>query len=198
VTLAAALGQPHEDIAQMLGISRNTLEKYFGEELSLGALRANLKVGSNLFKMATGDPSLRTTLVAAIWWSKCRMGWRSTPAVGQASIYGSKPDVQVIVVPQGQDSRDESVPPSSDPDLGLPPDAGPIPTGGDPCEEALDIELYQISASHWHEVAVGTSDIILRAAITEVARAFERLAFLATRPAEAAMTRPERKSRARH
>jgi hypothetical protein len=49
VTLAAALGQPHEDIAQMLDISRNTLEKHFGEELSLGGLRANLKVGSNLF-----------------------------------------------------------------------------------------------------------------------------------------------------
>ena len=80
MTLAAALGQPHEDIAQMLGISRNTLEKHFGAELSVGALRANLKVGSNLFKIATADPPLPGTVTAAMFWAKTRMGWRSAPA----------------------------------------------------------------------------------------------------------------------
>jgi hypothetical protein len=198
VTLAAALGQPHEDIAQMLDISRNTLEKHFGEELSLGALRANLKVGSNLFKIATADPPVQGTVLAAIWWSKVRMGWRSTPVAEYASIYGPKSRAQVIVVPQKQDRRDDSAPPLSDPDLGLPLDAEPTPTGGDPCEGALDIELYRAHASYWHEVATAASDIVLRAAFTQVASAFDRLAFVATRPAESAMTRPGRKSGARH
>jgi hypothetical protein len=47
----------------------------FREELSLGAAEANLKVGAHLLKMATGDPTNMTTVIAAIWWSKARMGW---------------------------------------------------------------------------------------------------------------------------
>jgi hypothetical protein len=135
VQLAAAVGQPHEDIAQMLGISWNTLRRHFAEELETGAAHANFKVGRNLFAMATGDPTLRTTLIAAIWWSKCRMGWRSPPIAGQAGNFGSKSEVQIVIVPQDQDRHDESAP-LSDPDLGLPPVAEPTPTSGDPCEEA--------------------------------------------------------------
>jgi hypothetical protein len=71
-------------------------------------------------------------------------------------------------------------------------------TGSNPCEKALDVESYQASAGDWHELARATSDMTLHAAFTEVARAFERLAFVATRPAKPAMTRPERKTRARH
>jgi hypothetical protein len=197
VQLAAAVGQPYEDIAQLLGISRNTLRARFSEELETGAAHANFKVGQNLFAMATGDPTLRTTLIAAIWWSKSRMGWRGTPAAGQASNHGSRCEFQIVIVSQDQDCRDESAPPLSDPDQGPPLGADPTPTGSNPCEEALDIELYQASANHWQEVAHATSDMTLHAAFTEVTRAFERLAFVAARPAESAMTRPERKIRAR-
>jgi hypothetical protein len=121
--LAAAVGQPHEDIAQLLGISRNTLRARFSEELERGAAHANFKVGRKLFAVATGDPTLRTTLIAAIWWSKCRMGWRSPPVAGQAGNFGSKSEVQIVIVPQDQDRHDESAP-LSDPDLGLPTVAG--------------------------------------------------------------------------
>jgi hypothetical protein len=64
-------------------------------------------------------------------------------------------------------------------------------------KKPLDIELYHASARDWHELARATSDTTLHAAFTEVARAFERLAFVAARPAKDAMIRPERKSRAR-
>jgi hypothetical protein len=197
VKLAAALGQPHEDIAQMLGISRNTLEKHLGEELRLGALHAKLKVGSNLFKIATADPPLPGTVSAAIFWAKTRMGWRCAPAVAQASTYGSKSEVQIVIVAQDQDRCDGSAPPSSDSEYGLPPDVEPTPTGVKHYEEVLDIELYRANASYWQEVATGASDMTLHAAFTGVACAFERLAFVATQPAKAAMTRPERKIRAR-
>ena len=80
VKLAAAVGQPHEDIAQLLGISRNTLRRHFAEELRTGAAHANFKVGQNLFTMATGDPTLRTTLIAAIWWSKMPNGLAKPPS----------------------------------------------------------------------------------------------------------------------
>jgi hypothetical protein len=186
VTLAAAVGLPHEDIAEALHVSRNTLVKYFGEELSLGALRANLKVASNLFKIATADPPQPGTVLAAIFWAKTRMRWRSTPAAERIGVYGAKIAAQVVVMPQ--------MPTVPDCGEALPPDAAPTPTN--PCEEALDIELYHANASQWHEVARATSDTTLHAAFTEVARAFERVAFLATRPANAAMLRPKLKPRA--
>jgi hypothetical protein len=118
VTLAAALGQPHEDIAQMLYISRNTLEKHFSEELSLGALRANLKVASNLFTIATADPPLQGTVLAAIFWAKTRMGWRCTPTVERTGVYGAKIAAQVVVMPQNDNPGGASVP--TVPDLGRP------------------------------------------------------------------------------
>jgi hypothetical protein len=196
VTLATAVGLPHEDIAEALHVSRNTLVKYFGEELSLGALRANLKVASNLFKIATADPPLQGTVSAAIFWAKTRMGWRTAPAAGQASIYGSKSDVQILIVSSDQDRCDGSAPPASDSEYGLPLDAEPFLAGSNPCEEALDVDSYQASARDWHELARATSDTTLHVAYTQVALAFERLAFVATRPAKAATGR-ERKSRAR-
>jgi hypothetical protein len=168
----------------------------FSQELERGAAHANFKVGRNLFVMATGDPTLRTTLIAAIWWSKCRMGWRSAPAAGQASIYGSKSDVQIVIVAQDQDRSDGSAPPASDSDYGLPSDGEQFLAGSNPCEGALDVESYQASARDWHELARAASDMTLHAAFTQVALAFERLAFVATRPAKAAIGR-ERKTRAR-
>jgi hypothetical protein len=195
VKLAAAVGQPHEDIAQMLGISRNTLRKHLSQELRSGATHANLKVGQNLFKMATGDPACYSTVVAAIWWSKVHMGWRSTPVARHVSSDAAKSEVQIVIVPQEQDRCGDSAPPLSDLDEALSPDSEPTTTGRIRCEEALDIELYQARASHWREVAAAASDMTLLAAFTEVARAYERLAFVATQPAKAAIHKPNRKPR---
>ena len=88
-----------------------------------------------------------------------------------------------------------SAPPLSDLDEALSPDSEPTTTGRIRCEEALDIELYQARASHWREVAAAASDMTLLAAFTEVARAYERLAFVATEPAKAAIHKPNRKPR---
>jgi hypothetical protein len=84
----------------------------------------------------------------------------------------------------------------SDPDEALSPGAELTPTGRARCEEALDIELYQARASHWREVAAVASDMTLYAAFTEVARAYERLAFVASQPAKAAIHKPKRRPRA--
>jgi hypothetical protein len=58
------------------------------------------------------------------------------------------------------------------------------------------MELYQANASHWHEVAATASDMTWHAAFIQAALAFEKLAFLATEPAKAAICGPKRKSRA--
>ena len=79
VLLGAGVGIPHREIARMVGCSSRTLDKYFRDELRLGATQANLKVGGTLFKAATGRPDRMPTVVAAIWWTKARMGWSEKP-----------------------------------------------------------------------------------------------------------------------
>lgn len=52
VAIAAGAGVHHEVIAQSLGISRNTLEKYFRTELNAGAAQRRLEVVLALHKAA--------------------------------------------------------------------------------------------------------------------------------------------------
>jgi hypothetical protein len=179
VTMAAAVGLRHEDIAELLRVSRSTVETHFSEELSLGTLRASLRVGNNLFKIATADPPLPGTVTAAIWWTKARMGWRSTTPAEKVGVYGAKIAAHIVIVPQTDGAGGTSVPLVADCGEALLRDAEPNTAGEAPCEEPPDIQLCHDRASHWRELAAATSNMTLHAAYVGIARAYERLAFLA-------------------
>lgn len=68
----AAIGIPQKDISYAIGISEDTLGKYFRNELNIGPVEANEKVGTFLYLQA------QENLTAAIFWAKTRMGWRET------------------------------------------------------------------------------------------------------------------------
>jgi hypothetical protein len=72
VKAMSAYGVPQVQIARVLDIHDETLRIHYRDELDLGLIEANAKVAETLFRQATKEGS--TT--AAIWWSKCRMGWR--------------------------------------------------------------------------------------------------------------------------
>lgn len=72
VKALSAYGTPQADIARALDIHRETLTKYYRDELDLGVIEANAKVAETLFNQAVRDGN--TT--AAIWWTKSRMGWK--------------------------------------------------------------------------------------------------------------------------
>jgi hypothetical protein len=100
VRMAAGFGYPHAKIATLINVSKGTVEKYFREVLSLGAAEANLEVGAHLLKMATGDPTNMTTVIAAIWWSKARMGWVDAsrienPGAAAAAVNG-RPQIFIV------------------------------------------------------------------------------------------------------
>ncbi len=70
----------HKDIATLItspqsrcGISVVTLHKHFRAELDRWMAMANAKVARALFEKATGGGPWAVR--AAIWWTKCRMGW---------------------------------------------------------------------------------------------------------------------------
>lgn len=63
-------GLPQRAIARRLGISPNTLTKYYQRELDEGADEANDQVAGKLWEMAmSGHPA------SVIFWLKARAGW---------------------------------------------------------------------------------------------------------------------------
>jgi len=78
------------EIATMLGISDRSLRTHYRRELDTGATEANMRVAQSLYNMATRDkvPS------AAMFWLKCRAGWREPP---RDVNLGGQPDNPVAV-----------------------------------------------------------------------------------------------------
>lgn len=75
VEVMTACGISQEDVARCIGggITIKTLRKHFGEELATAKIKANAKMGQQIFTQAmAGNTS------AAIWWSKTQMGWKET------------------------------------------------------------------------------------------------------------------------
>jgi hypothetical protein len=77
----AAYGTKQDDIAIILELSSRTVRKHFRKELDRGALEANNKVAQALFKKAIeGDTT------SAIFWLKCRAGWRERGGLELGSV----------------------------------------------------------------------------------------------------------------
>lgn len=66
----AAVGTPHEIIAELLDISADTLVRHFRKELDQGLARMNSRIGGLVAKAALGGCKTRQ-----IFWMKTRAGW---------------------------------------------------------------------------------------------------------------------------
>jgi hypothetical protein len=75
-SLGAAIGIQQDHIARMIGIHDETLRTYYREELDIGKSRANLSVGQNLYRIATGNTPQAGP--AAMFWMKTQAGWKET------------------------------------------------------------------------------------------------------------------------
>jgi len=73
VFMLSTVGTRHEDIATVLGISTDTLTKYYHDELAKGRIEANASVAETLFKQAKEG---NTT--AMIFWLKSRARWKES------------------------------------------------------------------------------------------------------------------------
>jgi hypothetical protein len=72
VKTMTAMGAKQEDVAARIGVrSPKTLRKHFRNELDQGGSEANMTIAQALYKKAKdGD------VKAAIFWLRCRAGWR--------------------------------------------------------------------------------------------------------------------------
>lgn len=72
VSALTSFGNTQEEIAAHIGISVDTLFKYYKPELANSVVRANAKVAAKLFRKATEGEDL----TAMIFWLKTRARWR--------------------------------------------------------------------------------------------------------------------------
>jgi transcriptional regulator with XRE-family HTH domain len=72
VTALTSFGNTQEEIASYLGISVDTLTKYYRQEIDTALIRANAEVANRLYRKATKGDDLK----AQIFWLKTRAKWR--------------------------------------------------------------------------------------------------------------------------
>lgn len=72
VSALTSFGNTQEQIAYHLGVSIDTLQRHYHDELTNSVLRANAQVAKGLFKKATEDEDL----TAMMFWLKTRARWR--------------------------------------------------------------------------------------------------------------------------
>jgi|TARA_A100001201_G_C4042937_1_gene187271 hypothetical protein len=75
----SGLGITHQQICDIVKISKPTLYKYYNDELQEGKAQANAKIAQNLFKIATG--SGREAVTACIFWLKTQAHWKETNVI---------------------------------------------------------------------------------------------------------------------
>jgi hypothetical protein len=76
VMVMAGIGLTHDQIGKVLGISDETLRKYYSQELDTAESLMNAQVAQNLSSIATSKQN--GSVAAAIFWMKTRAGWRET------------------------------------------------------------------------------------------------------------------------
>lgn len=108
--MLAGMGLPNEKIAKFLDIGDETLRKHYSEDLHRGRMEADLQVGMNLFKMATGDRALKTTATCAMFWAKSKMGWVETSRVEQTGKDGGPLEHQVVIMLPDNGRGDTTLP----------------------------------------------------------------------------------------
>jgi len=100
VSLMAGIGLKHDQIAKVIGVSDETLRKYYREELDTGEARMNAMVAQNLYSIATSKGT--GSVAAAIFWMKTRAGWREKDRLELTGADGGAVRIESSVV----DSRE--------------------------------------------------------------------------------------------
>lgn len=98
----SAVGMPQEDLASLLGISVDTLSKYYDADYKQGVSQANAKIAGRLFKKGMdGDTT------AMIFWLKTRARWSEKNTLELMGKDGEPLNVHIFRLPDnGRDKKD--------------------------------------------------------------------------------------------
>jgi hypothetical protein len=98
IEIMAGLGMKDSQIAMVLDVRLAALRASCADLIAKAPLGMDLKVGANLFRMATGDVKHKNTALAAVWWTKARMGWKDTSRVESTGADGGPVQSQVQIL----------------------------------------------------------------------------------------------------
>lgn len=87
VLMLAGFGMTHGEIAQVMDMAEDVVERDYKPELRTGLAKADSAVVKNLFRIATSKSPQAVT--AAIFWTKVRRRWHEIQRV----IHGFDPDI---------------------------------------------------------------------------------------------------------
>ncbi|HEX3576539.1 MAG TPA: hypothetical protein VHU42_18225 [Rhodopila sp.] len=102
VKALAGYGIKQDDIAKVLGIHDETLRDKFRGELDKAAIEANAAVSQSLYNMATKGANV----TAAIFWLKCRAGWKDPQLHEHSGPDGAAIPLLVTGVRRASDTDD--------------------------------------------------------------------------------------------
>jgi hypothetical protein len=89
VEVMSGFGIQENAIASTIGVAPKTLRKHFRRELDNGITTANAAVIQSLFRSATSGKCP----AAAMFWVKCRAGWRETTVLQHTGPNGGPVEV---------------------------------------------------------------------------------------------------------
>ena len=96
IALAAMAGLTQDRAGALIGVGSLTIQRHYRAEWARGTDSANLKVVGNLYRMATATGNDRTSVAAAIFWVKTRLGWRERPQTAEAEAVPG-PEGKIVV-----------------------------------------------------------------------------------------------------
>lgn len=106
----ACYGATDQDIRTIMGMSNETLYKYFYDELKEGRAQANSKIAQRLYQIAVGRDEMKNdngqivqepktpNLSALIFLAKVRLGWNEVQVIESKEI---KTSVQIYIPDNG-------------------------------------------------------------------------------------------------
>lgn len=86
VALGCFANLTHDQIAKLVGISRNTLEIHYREELDTGAAKMLAKVANNIYQLALQNTDRKVAMTASIFILKTRGGWAEGKSVPEMPL----------------------------------------------------------------------------------------------------------------
>ena len=86
--ICAALGKKQYVTAALMGISVDTLQRYYRAELELGKNNIDVAVAGKLISAATAKEHTGATVDAAKFWAKSQMGWTEKVDVSATVLTG--------------------------------------------------------------------------------------------------------------
>lgn len=103
--LMAGLGIKNRDIALVIGVSKAMLEARCSDIIARSRVVMHMRVGANIYKMATGDPNHKNTALTAIFYAKSQMGWQERDRMEITGAEGGpvQSQVQIFLPDNGRD-----------------------------------------------------------------------------------------------